>query len=122
MSNTVWIVLLFAGALLYLMLVSSASEKAKPKPPPPGCDFCRDNQRIIAYRESAYKDLKVADFCPVCGRRISKPPRRTKIKFPPVRTSAQGDCFGVFAIYSDRALLNLPKFQNSCPVSGVSCV
>ena len=78
MSSGVMVAIFIAGALLYYLAVSSASEKAKPKPPPPGCDFCRDSQRIIAYRESAYKDLKVADFCPICGRRLSKPPEDKK--------------------------------------------
>ena len=78
MSSGVLLALLFGGALLYLAAVSSESEKSKPPPPPPGCDFCRDNERIIAYRESAFKNLKVADFCPVCGRRLSKPPEDKK--------------------------------------------
>ena len=74
MSSGVLIAILVSGAFGYLAAVSSASEKAKPLPKPPGCDFCRDNGRIIVYREASYKDLKVADFCPVCGRRLSKPP------------------------------------------------
>lgn len=78
MSSGALVAIFLAAALGYLAAVSSASEKAKPKPPPPGCDFCRDNGRIIAYREAAYKELKVADFCPVCGRRIIKPPENKK--------------------------------------------
>jgi hypothetical protein len=78
MSSGALLAFLLIGALAYLAAVSSASEKAKPKPPPPGCDFCRDNGRIIVYRETSCKELKVADFCPVCGRRLSKPPAEKK--------------------------------------------
>lgn len=74
MSGGTMLALLIAGALGYLAAVSSASEKAKPPPKPPGCDFCRDNDRIIVYRESAPRELRVGDFCPVCGRRLPTPP------------------------------------------------
>ena len=36
------------------------------------CDFCKGDDDILAYREDKPKERRVAEFCPLCGRKLQK--------------------------------------------------
>lgn len=40
------------------------------KPKRRNCDFCKDDDIIVVYREMRDRERGVAKFCPYCGRKL----------------------------------------------------
>ena len=62
-----WDVYVILGAVGMFFLAMALS---KDPPKEEKCPFCKEGTVLIAYREDTPGERKVAQYCPICGRKI----------------------------------------------------
>lgn len=58
----------FILVIIAIVFIAVFLDSGKPAPPP--CDFCKNNDIIIVYRENHGRERCSAKFCPKCGRKL----------------------------------------------------